>query len=477
VRRAALVGLFVAVAIAAPARAADEPPPEERAFVELDAGKTTFFVGEPIPLTLRVLYDAPWFGLHAAPPSGSALGVPVVVTTTPPTGVATTRLERSRPAGLTRTLALDDEVTEANVAAPRSVGGRTFEVLEVVRLLVADEPGTLRIAAPTLRFVHAKRTEDALGGTVPVDPRPVVGRGAGIELRVEALPTAGRPPDFSGAVGRFTARATVERTDVVVGEPFALLVTIEGEGAAAVAREAPDLHIDGVHVLARRSHATPAGGRALSYQVSVEHPDVTAVPPIAFSYFEPAPALAYRTVRTEAIPLRVTGGERVTGGARVPGVAHDGTEWRASDDAVARPPHPARIALLAAAAAALVAAAVLLRKNRARLRRAAAVAPDVGLAPVEVFRRRVARGESVSDALAEALARIAGCAPAAVVGPDLAARLTAAGASPAAAERAAAAMESLVAARYGGGGTAIDAGTAEAILRDASPAGAPPAAR
>jgi hypothetical protein len=110
----------------------------------------------------------------------------------------------------------------------------------------------------------------------------------------------------------------------------------------------------------------------------------------------------------------------------------------------------------------------LVRSARRRSRRRVALDPaairarDAAL----TFDARVARPDAdAADALAEFLAAHLRCAAAAVISPDLPARLSAAGVSPALAARAAATLESLVAARYGGG-DAVGIADVSALVRE-----------
>ena len=50
--------------------------------------------------------------------------------------------------------------------------------------------------------------------------------------RVEVLapPIAGQPAGFNGAIGRFTVRVTAQPTNVIVGDPITVKVTIQGKG-------------------------------------------------------------------------------------------------------------------------------------------------------------------------------------------------------------------------------------------------------
>jgi hypothetical protein len=94
----------------------------------------------------------------------------------------------------------------------------------------------------------------------------------------------------------------------------------------------------------------------------------------------------------------------------------------------------------------IVLAAIAARRRRRRR----AAPPDPRRLRIEQALATV-RAHGDADTFADLLAEYLECPVAAVIGPDLPARLAARGMKPALAARAAAALERLVAARYGGG--------------------------
>ena len=53
-----------------------------------------------------------------------------------------------------------------------------------------------------------------------------------VTITVKPLPTEGRPPSFSGAVGSFSVHATLENENAVMGQPFTYRIRLEGTGNA-----------------------------------------------------------------------------------------------------------------------------------------------------------------------------------------------------------------------------------------------------
>ena len=184
--------------------------------------------------------------------------------------------------------------------------------------------------------------------------------------------------------------------------------------------------------------------RTIRYDIAPLDATIDAIPPIAFSSFDPHEPAAYRTVRTEPIPIRV----RPAPGSGKPTRAPAPDEGNATLLLVAT----------GAAVAGLVLRWILGRRGEARDR-----PQDAGA----VFRTRVAVPDADhAAALADYLAARLHCPPAAVIGPGLADRLRETGVESDLAERAARVVERLTAARYGAEDDAREAARATRELVD-----------
>ena len=125
------------------------------------------------------------------------------------------------------------------------------------------------------------------------------------------LPDAGKPKTFSGAVGRFTVSAALDRTSTRVGEAVNLTVTVAGAGnLKAVGDPAlPELAsarvFDTVSTLnLDKKNDVVSGSKAFRTVLVPRVSGDMTIPPIAFSYFEPREA-AYKTVTTQPLTLKV----------------------------------------------------------------------------------------------------------------------------------------------------------------------------
>ena len=203
------------------------------------------------------------------------------------------------------TLAVNGEKVEAVVVADRTLGGRPFTVVEVTKRVTAAAPGPLVVPAPTLRFAYATRFEqDLVNGRVPVDRKDASIAGQELALVIRALPDAGRPPGFGGAVGQLSIAASVDRAEVSAGESFRLTLAIEGSGnlrSFDLPRldAVPKLHVYGA------IDSTTGQRRTILYDVAADDDGLRAIPAIPFPFFDPTPPAQYRTAFSAPIAMKV----------------------------------------------------------------------------------------------------------------------------------------------------------------------------
>ena len=135
-------------------------------------------------------------------------------------------------------------------------------------------------------------------------------------LEVLDLPARGRPPGFSGLVGKYSIAAEAAPTEVNVGDPITVTVKISGPRYLAnvdlpALRSQPALarHFK---VPSERSPGTIRGrAKVFTQTLRARRADVDRIPPIELSYFD-VEGGRYRRAATEAIPLTVHSARIVT---------------------------------------------------------------------------------------------------------------------------------------------------------------------
>lgn len=177
-----------------------------------------------------------------------------------------------------------------------------YDVFEVTRQFVFEEPGSMQLGAPRLTYAFATRfEEDFLNGRRPVDTQESTLVGAQLDVPVRAVPTTGRPAGYEGlVVTGLRAQAVATPTTARVGDVIKVEVELAGQGDLARA-DVSDPDFDGFHVVGRiDTHG--AGRRTIAWDLRVLDASVAAVPSLGFVAFDPV-AEEFAVVRTAAIDL------------------------------------------------------------------------------------------------------------------------------------------------------------------------------
>jgi len=202
----------------------------------------------------------------------------------------------------------------------RRVGNTPYTVIPLLAVLRPVKTGALTVGP--FRGSMVLNPRDGF------DPFGFFGRQAPpqqIELSLEAqacqavpLPADNVPPDFQGAVGRYTMKVMAGPTNVAVGDPITLQLEISGAGALdslAWQGQAWE-HFKTYPPMARIDGANPLGTQGTKTFEQIVVPETTAIkelPPVSFSFFDPEQK-RYHTLSQPAVPLTVRPG----GAAAVP---------------------------------------------------------------------------------------------------------------------------------------------------------------
>ncbi|MBI4605980.1 MAG: BatD family protein [Planctomycetes bacterium] len=312
-----------------------------------------------------------------------------------------------------------------------------------------------------------------------------------LAYEVRPLPEEGRPPGFTGAVGKYSIQVAASPTEVKTFDPITLEIRVSGTGIleelkAPAWSEVPSLTRDFDVATDTDPGKVEGAVKVFVHVVRPRHERVAAVPPIPFPYFDPE-AQRYQVAQSSPIPIKVqavktVGAEDAIPSARsaLPDPARAAKDRPAPaiqelagvganfDDlgdarpaldprdevfsagfaaAVALP--PALLAVLAAALRILRADSAKRRRARALSRASAAIAAARGFGDI---------ARACEDYCREKL----GLPPGEVTPADLAAALEARGVPEAARSRALGLLERVHASRFGGGGEPLAAFGAEA---------------
>ena len=196
-------------------------------------------------------------------------------------------------------------------------GGKQYATITFQKVLipvssgdVTIEPATVACSALTGYERQRSLFDDDFFGTGRRRVyKTVVVPSNGLNLRISDLPLKGKPLDFAGHVGEYKIETHATPTDVNVGDPITLTLSLSG----------PDFleHVDlpplGEQLKLARDFKVPkerataeilGKSKAFTQTIRAIRPDVKEVPSIELPYFDTVTG-TYRVARSEPIPLTV----------------------------------------------------------------------------------------------------------------------------------------------------------------------------
>ena len=154
---------------------------------------------------------------------------------------------------------------------------------------------------------------DMFGRVVVTNGNKRVSAGAKT-IAVKALPEAGKPEDFSGAVGKFDFRVTPSKTNLKNGESLNLVVSVSGSGnmklfnlPKPVVPNSLEMY-DPVHGEKVNTSLSGMSGKISdSYTIIPQFKGNYPIKPMQFSYFDLA-SRSYKTITSPEIMINVLDG-------------------------------------------------------------------------------------------------------------------------------------------------------------------------
>jgi hypothetical protein len=130
-----------------------------------------------------------------------------------------------------------------------------------------------------------------------------------LELTVLPLPNEGKPAQFYGLVGQYTIEASATPTEVSVGDPITLTITVGGATYLKPVRwpalgQVPELAAN-FKIPSQKASPTVTGGvKVFTQTIRANNDEVTEIPSIPLAYFD-ARTGKYATAETKPIELDV----------------------------------------------------------------------------------------------------------------------------------------------------------------------------
>jgi hypothetical protein len=269
----------------------------ELGFAEFQVAKKTVYLGETIPVTLRLYVDA-----RVAP-----------------------RLE-AMP------LLEGDGFTKTKLTEPRQElarkDGREYHVFVFRTAVTPSRTGVVTLGPSELAFnAQIRETrrgrsrsllEQMLGDDPFNDPffspmrvQRVVTKARAVDLDVKPLPTEGRPKNFSGAVGQFRMSADGTPRQLKVGDVLTMKISVSGQGNFDRINPPAIVDVKGWQVYPakgefQRDDEIGLSGTKTFEMAVIPETRMTAMPTYEFAYFDPE-AGKYASLSAGGGALEVTG--------------------------------------------------------------------------------------------------------------------------------------------------------------------------
>jgi hypothetical protein len=158
-----------------------------------------------------------------------------------------------------------------------------------------------------------------------------------LNISVKPLPVQNRPAEFSGAVGDFNIRATVDKTELAANDPINLKVVITGKGNVRLIDKLnfqfpPSFEVYDPKITSdvKASEAGVSGTRTLEYLVIPRSAGNFTIKPAAFSYFHPVRE-SFITLNTPEFNFTIARGEGMDMAMGATGGDQQAIQYIASD--------------------------------------------------------------------------------------------------------------------------------------------------
>jgi len=275
-------------------------------FVELKGKRKSLYVGEPLEVTLQIWLKPYLDRQHRIKLTEAHMWSRVDLRNSQ-WGVFAESLQaqlsrRRRPRGR-EALRKDSQGNE-----------RAYYLFELNKTIWPQRPGIPDVGELNVLVSYPTRLAPNLaffsrGNLVIAETRPLSAQVQVEPIEVKAIPTEGRPAFYRGAVGRYEISASAKPTEVAVGDPITVTLTITGTGRLDLLQPPP------LPELEELTHdfkvpTDPLAGevqgnrKQFAQSIRAKSDEVKAIPAIPFAYFDPQRE-TFATVRTQPIPLEV----------------------------------------------------------------------------------------------------------------------------------------------------------------------------
>ncbi len=267
------------------------------AFAQWVLPKTTLYVGEAVPAELWLYVD-----------KRAQCQLQQVTAKADGINVTLQKMDRLQQRDVTkdgREMIL--AVIKASIT-PVKAGNLTLAPAEINAVAVLPQK---RSRAPRMPGGFDALFNDPLFNQAFNAPQQVVIHSDPVEIEAKPLPAAGKPRDFSGAVGQFTLQTQAAPQRVKAGDPVTLTATVKGIGSfdrmnAPAIADTPGWRSYPPSGKFQQDDAVGISGEKTFEAALIPETAQTELPPVTFSFFNPSTE-KYETLNADRLPVTVDG--------------------------------------------------------------------------------------------------------------------------------------------------------------------------
>ncbi len=189
--------------------------------------------------------------------------------------------------------------------------GRSWRLISFKTYATALKAGELVLGPATMKVtIPARIDRNFFGDTIVSAWRTVVLTTPSYQIKVEPLPTIDVPPEFNGAIGVYNMTVSVAPTNVAVGDPITVKITISGRGPieSITLPEQPAWSEFKVYPPTSKVEIDDqfglSGSKIFEQVVVPKSTETRELPPFSFAYFD-TEKQDYRVLKGPRVPLIV----------------------------------------------------------------------------------------------------------------------------------------------------------------------------
>ncbi|MBU0680535.1 MAG: BatD family protein [Proteobacteria bacterium] len=285
-----------------------EPEEIDEFKLHIELSKTQCYLGEPITMTTTWLIGQDLQGFEFNLPLFNDPRFELY-TQTPSPASGRKELVEIEVAG--------DKVIAQKQATTHN--GRDYISLSFRHTLVPRSPGKIKLPAASLAINAFDGYSQSRGRQFGTDPFDMFGSGRRkmyrtvvipanqLGIEVLALPSQGRPPHFSGLVGKYTILTEASPTTVNVGDPISLTVSIGGTFVDNLSLPPLEAALPGrdFKIATEKPQSTVNGGiKSFTTTIRASHDQVNKIPGLSLPFFN-TDTKKYEVARSAEINLVV----------------------------------------------------------------------------------------------------------------------------------------------------------------------------